>query len=65
MTGRPIPVVEMARREGDPDRLVADAARARRELGWAPRESDLDTILGDAWLWEQARHALPARAALR
>ncbi len=65
VTGRPIPVVEMERRAGDPDRLVADPARARLELGWQPDASDLETIVGDAWLWEQVRQPAPARAAAR
>jgi UDP-glucose 4-epimerase len=65
VTGRPIPVVEMERRVGDPERLVADATRARHELGWQPVASDLENIIGDAWLWEQARQAVPARAAFR
>jgi len=65
VTGRPIPVVEMERRAGDPERLVADATRARQELGWRPVASALETIIGDAWLWEQTRQAVPARAAFR
>ncbi len=40
------------RRAGDPARLVADARRARSELGWQPRFADLDTIVRHAWAWE-------------
>ena len=65
VTGRPVPVVEMARREGDPDRLVADSTRAYQELGWQPRDSELETIIADAWLWEQARQGVPTRAVFR
>lgn len=43
------------RRPGDPPRLVADAARAKSELGWTPRFAALDTIIEHAWRWEQ-RH---------
>jgi UDP-glucose-4-epimerase GalE len=49
--GRPVPVRESPRRPGDPPELVADATRIRRELGWEPRHSDLDTIVRTAWAW--------------
>lgn len=52
ITGRPVPTRIGPRRAGDPARLVADSAKAIRELGWQPRYSDLDTIVGDAWRWE-------------
>src|SRR5690606_335934 len=39
VTGTRIPVVVRPRRPGDPPRLVASAARARKELGWGPRFS--------------------------
>ena len=53
ITGRDIPVQIEARRPGDPAILVADAARASQELGWAP-SSDLETIIESAWNWEQS-----------
>lgn len=46
-------VTHADRREGDPPRLVADASRARAELGWQPRFHQLDTIIAHAWEWEQ------------
>ncbi|MBU3694978.1 MAG: UDP-glucose 4-epimerase GalE, partial [Rhodocyclaceae bacterium] len=52
VTGRPIPQRDAERRPGDPERLVADARRAREELGWRPARADLETIIADAWLWE-------------
>jgi len=55
VTGRPVPLQVEARRPGDPPVLVADAARARAELGWQPRHSDLSEILSTAWRWEQSR----------
>jgi UDP-glucose 4-epimerase len=63
ITGRPIPFEVAARREGDPAYAVADAALARRELGWEPRCSDLETIIGTAWKWMQSRHGRAARTA--
>jgi UDP-glucose 4-epimerase len=32
--------------------LVADARRARTELGWESRYADLATIIAHAWRWE-------------
>ncbi|MRX10100.1 UDP-glucose 4-epimerase GalE [Pseudoduganella sp. FT25W] len=55
VTGRQIAQLKGPRRDGDPPRLVADAARARNELGWRPRFADLDTIIRHAWAWEQRR----------
>ena len=53
VTGREIPVREEDRRPGDPPELVAANARAREELGWAPRRG-LDEMIADAWAWHQA-----------
>jgi UDP-glucose 4-epimerase len=36
VTGRPIPVADAPRREGDPTRLVAEGAAARKALGLTP-----------------------------
>lgn len=58
VTGRPIHVVEQARRAGDPARLVADATLARRLLNWQPRFTELADIVGHAWAWEQHRAAV-------
>jgi UDP-glucose 4-epimerase len=55
VTGRSLTVEDAARRPGDPAELVADAGRARAELGWRPQRSDLMTILADAWAWHQGR----------
>jgi UDP-glucose 4-epimerase len=44
VTGRSIAIKEGPRRAGDPPRLVADASRAKNELGWKPRYGDLDQI---------------------
>ncbi|MDQ2695639.1 MAG: UDP-glucose 4-epimerase GalE [Pseudomonadota bacterium] len=52
VTGRDIPVVYGQRRAGDPARLVADAAAARRDLGWTPQFADLGTLIDHAWRWE-------------
>ncbi|OHZ00467.1 UDP-glucose 4-epimerase GalE [Salinicola sp. MIT1003] len=51
--GRSIHVEEGERRAGDPAVLVADAKRAKEELGWIPQYGDLSTILEHAWKWEK------------
>jgi UDP-glucose 4-epimerase len=53
VTDRDIPIVEEARREGDPAALVAASDRIRDELGWQPEKS-LDDMIADAWAWQQA-----------
>ena len=49
VTGRLIPIRKAPRRPGDPETLVASSGRARRDLGWAPRFPDLESILETAW----------------
>lgn len=49
VSGRSVPVVYGPRREGDPARLVASAARAEELLGWRARRPSLDDIVADAW----------------
>jgi UDP-arabinose 4-epimerase len=48
---RPVPRRDVARRAGDPPSLIADASRAHDLLGWAPRCSELQTIVDTAWRW--------------
>jgi UDP-glucose 4-epimerase len=55
VTGRKPAVNFAARRGGDPPSLVADAAKARRVLGWRPMRADIRTIVRDAWNFEQRR----------
>jgi UDP-glucose 4-epimerase len=52
VTGRDIAVTDGPRRAGDPAVLVASAARIARTLGWHPRHSSLDEIIGSAWKWD-------------
>lgn len=58
---RPFEATPAERRAGDPDRLVADAAKLRDKLGWSPRHADLGTIVKHALAWERRLHA--SRAA--
>ena len=59
--GRRINRRAMPRRPGDSPELVASARKARQLLGWAPKQSDLETIIASAWRWE-AHRAAPDRA---
>ena len=55
VSGKPIPVIEGARRAGDPPRLVADPARALQKLRWKPSRPQLSEIADTAWQWLQKR----------
>jgi len=65
VTGRPIAVEKGPRRPGDPPRLVANAVRAARALGWSPKHADLRTIIDTAWRWRLAHPHGYARAPAR
>jgi UDP-glucose 4-epimerase len=54
VTGHPIPAVLGARRPGDPPELVANAQRARQELGWEPRYPEIEQIIETAWRWHRS-----------
>jgi len=49
ITGRPIPAVMAARRPGDPAKLVASSAEAKKLLGWEAKHSDVETIIATSW----------------
>jgi len=55
VTGHAIPAERVARRPGDPARLVASAEKAYRVLGWQPERADLRMIVESAWAWHR-RH---------
>jgi UDP-glucose 4-epimerase len=57
VTGLSIPVVEAARRPGDPAVLVASSKKIRDELGWTPQHPDLESIIASAWQWMQQHSA--------
>ena len=54
ITGHAIPCTIGARRPGDPAILIASAKKIREELGWQPRYSTIDQIIGSAWEWHQS-----------
>jgi UDP-glucose 4-epimerase len=53
VSGVEFPVEEAPRRPGDSASLVARADAIRTVLDWEPRYNDLETIVADAWRWEQ------------
>ena len=53
ITGHAIPARVAARREGDPAELVSGGRRATELLGWTPRRSELEQIVGDAWNFQR------------
>ena len=53
--GHPISAEMGPRRAGDPPCLVADPARAKRLLHWAPSRSDVDTLIRTAAVFEATR----------
>ena len=54
VAGRPVPHTVGPRRPGDPARLVASNAAARRELGWNPKLASLEAIVTTAWRWHES-----------
>ncbi len=52
VTGREVPVSEVARRVGDPPVLIASNEYAASLLGWHPSR-DLTAMVADAWQFEQ------------
>ncbi len=53
VSGRPVPHEVVARRLGDPARLVASSAKARNDLGYEPRFLNLDRIVETAWRFKE------------
>lgn len=53
ITGVDFPVIEQARREGDPAKLFASSKKAKEVLGWKPRFDTINQILSTAWTWHK------------
>lgn len=67
VTGHAIPAEVRPRRPGDPPRLVAASAKAKKELGWKPGYENVEAIVESAWQWHKAHPDgyCPARGAGR
>jgi UDP-glucose 4-epimerase len=51
VSGKNFKVIESPRRPGDPPVLVCDSAKAKTELGWQPKWTNLEKIVESAWKW--------------
>lgn len=49
ISGKSIPARMVARRPGDPAKLVASSAYAKQVLGWQARHSDVETLVQTSW----------------
>jgi len=49
VTKRPIRHQVVARRAGDPPRLISGGSRAKEVLGWVPQRPSIEDIVADAW----------------
>ena len=58
--GEDFTIRQAPRRAGDPASIVANADRARADLGWVPAHDDLEEIVGHAIAWE--RHLMRRNA---
>ena len=54
VSGKSVPSIDSPRRPGDPPVLVASSDKIRRELGWSPKFSTLESILRSAWQWHSS-----------
>lgn len=54
VTGHAIPVIESPRRAGDSARLVASPKKIMSELGWKPKNTNMQDILSSAWEWHKS-----------
>lgn len=55
ITGKEFSVVEIERRAGDPDVLVASSEKIKNKLNWLPKYTNIDEIVRTAWSWHQKK----------
>lgn len=55
VTGKKVPYVMGARRDGDAPVLVANSDKLQKTLGWKPKRSGILDIVRDAWAFESRR----------
>ncbi len=49
ITGKDIKYSIVDRRAGDPEKLIASSALAKKTINWEAKYSDLETILSSMW----------------
>jgi len=49
ITGKEIPARYVARRPGDASSVYATSGLAKKLIGWNPKYSDIDTLIGSTW----------------
>ncbi len=54
VSGLKVPVEFGPRRPGDPDALYADSSKAKNELGWKIKFTDVREIIESAWRWHKS-----------
>lgn len=54
VSGHSIPVVNSPRRAGDPAKLIADSALAKKLLDWQPKYTTIEQIVETAWNWHRS-----------
>ena len=55
LLGKAVPHILGPRRSGDPVSMVADVSKANRDLGWRATQSELDSLVETAMVWERNR----------
>lgn len=53
VTGKRVPVETGPRLQHEPAYLIASIDRAVQQLDWHPKRSDIETIVADAWRWQE------------
>lgn len=53
VTGHSIPAQIDDRRPGDPAKLIASSQKARNDIGWEPKYTNIKDIISSAWNWHQ------------
>ncbi len=51
VSGKDFKVIETGHRPGDPPILMADATKAKKELGWKVQKPELEKMVATAWQW--------------
>jgi UDP-glucose 4-epimerase len=55
VSGKDFPVEIVQKRPGDPSEIFADNKKAKEQLRFDPKYSDLETIVSSAWQWHNKK----------